>query len=100
MSKPLDTRTVEYAYVSLVTFSPNLLIGYTEADPPVPIYKHVIRLQYELKDANKNLLRTTSLDHQLDSTGTDTVAAYVATLAAALDDLVLVDKLALSGYTP
>jgi hypothetical protein len=94
MSKPLDPRTVEYAYVKVIGIIPNQPQG------DGTTYKHIVQVAYELKDTNKNLLDERSMVHSTDSTGEDSVATYVAAVAAALPGFIAADKLELSGYAP
>jgi hypothetical protein len=91
MSKPLDTRVVEYAYVASMSLVPNL--GYEGG------FKHFVRVAYEIKDTNKVLLTTMDRLHLVDSTGADSVATYTAAVAAALPGFIAADKLELSGYS-
>jgi hypothetical protein len=99
MSKPLDTRTVEYAYAASVLITPNVLYAAEPVVGEFP-YKHIVKVQYELKDTDKKLLAYAERTHLVDSTGTDSVATYIAAVAAALPDFVAADKLELSGYAP
>jgi hypothetical protein len=90
MSKPLDTRQVEYAYVMEIRISPNQ----QTADGG---FRHGITIFYEIKDADKNLLGERHIQHFIDGERL-TTSGIVALLSDNLHSLVRADKLELSGY--
>lgn len=97
MGKPIDSRVVEYAYVTTVMISPNQ----ERSTETGPVYDHYVQVSYELLDTDRVLLTTTSISHIVAGTGTKAdVSAYVTAVAAALPAFVAADKLALSGYAP
>lgn len=109
MSKAFDTRTVEYAYVASVRVDPNRLTVPGNAGAtvdqlgnpitPVPdVYKHLVSVQYELKDADRALLGHRTVTHEVNSTGHDSVETHTTATSAALPAFIAADKLALAGY--
>ena len=96
MGKILDTRIVEYAYVTNFTVLKNVSINNNGNS----VNNVRITITYELKDANKVLLNLIQIAHYISVDGIQTDAQTMAIVLANFDALVSADKLELSGYQP
>lgn len=102
MSRPLDTREVEFAYVSNIAVVPNIrLEEWGEDGQLVIVYKSRISIDYELKDTDRNAVGGKSIEHYSDAVDmpldTDTIVKFISdNLATFVAD----DKYQLSGFKP
>jgi len=94
MGKTADARIVEYAYVNFYTVHKNHL------KPFVGTNNILLTINYELKDGNKELIKTENKQHFVEVSGQVTDAQALAIVDANLETLILADKLELSGYQP
>lgn len=94
MTKPYDTRQVGYAYVKDITIVPNIPCADNQ-------YRTRISINYELKDADKQFIAFSYIEHYSDlmdkQQSVDDIIKYVNDN---LPVFIAADKADLSGYQP
>ena len=104
MGKPVDSRSVEYAYALRMIVYPNTrhvtgreVIDNEEVD--IVEYRHDVTITYDLKDIDKKKLPGIGMKHTIIVGDTkDDVRATVTKINANLRGFVKEDKLSLSGF--
>lgn len=91
MTKPFDTRQVEYAYINGIIITPNV-------GKPDNTYQTRITITYELKTADKELISLKAVDHYVDTVTKISSSQLSDLITANLDTFIATDKKDLSGF--
>ena len=102
MSKSLDPRIVEYAYVKQVTILPN--IESRRFEDVNGLRQEIVTIQtridilYELLDADKKFLESKLVSHVIPSNSLMTKQEYLTAIAGSFLGFAAADVEQLSGY--